>query len=60
MWKIWRQDAFTVLTGKSEGNEPKDLGVDRRIIIKRVVHKKNWTAWIEFIWLGIGTSGGLL
>jgi len=59
MWQIWRQEAFTVLAGKSEGNEPEDLGVDR-IIIKRIVHKKNWTAWIEFIRLGIGTSGGLL
>jgi hypothetical protein len=45
---------------KSEGNEPEDPCVDRRIIIKRIVQKKNWTAWSEFIWLGIGTSGGLL
>jgi hypothetical protein len=41
MWQIRREDAFTVLAGKSEGNEPEDPGVDSRIIIKRIVHKKN-------------------
>jgi len=60
MWQIWRQEAFTVLTGISEGNEPENLGVDRRIIIERIVHKKNWTVCTEFIRLGIGTSGELL
>jgi hypothetical protein len=60
MWQLWRQDAFKVLAGKSEGNEPEDPGVDRRVIIKRIVHKKHRTAWTELIWLGNGTSGGLL
>jgi hypothetical protein len=52
MWQIRREDALTVLAGKSEGNEPEDPGVHSKIIIKRIVHKNNW--------LGIGTSGGLL
>jgi hypothetical protein len=37
-----------------------DLGIDGRIILKCISGKWGWKVWIEFIWLRIGTSGGLL
>jgi hypothetical protein len=28
-----------------------DPGVDKRIILKSILEKQEWRAWIEFIWL---------
>jgi hypothetical protein len=35
-------------------------GVDERIILKYIFIKYGWRLWIGFIWLGIGTGGGVL
>jgi hypothetical protein len=37
-----------------------DLGVDTKIILERIVRKYGEETWTGFIWLRIGTSGGLL
>jgi hypothetical protein len=37
-----------------------DLGIDGRIILKFISGKQGWRLWIEFIWLTIGTVGGLV
>jgi hypothetical protein len=34
--------------------------VGGRIILKYVLGTQRWRAWIGFIWLRIGTDGGLL
>jgi len=36
-----------------------DLGVDGRIVLERILEKQGGKLWTDFIWLGIGTSGGL-
>jgi hypothetical protein len=46
--------AFSLMTIT---NEP---FVDRRIILKLILGKYGRRVWIGFIWLGIGTGGGLL
>jgi hypothetical protein len=38
----------------------KDLGVDGRIIFECISGKQVWKLWNGFIWLRIGTGGGLL
>jgi hypothetical protein len=35
-------------------------GVDGRVILKLIVMKQNGRGWAGFIWLRMGTSGGLL
>jgi hypothetical protein len=37
-----------------------DLGADERIILKWILRKFVWRVCIGFVWLRIGTSGGLL
>jgi hypothetical protein len=37
-----------------------DLGADRRIILEWIFRICVGRVWIRFIWLRIGTSGGLL
>jgi hypothetical protein len=37
-----------------------DLGVDRKIILEWVLGKYGAKLWTQFIWLRIGTNGGLL
>jgi hypothetical protein len=35
-----------------------NLDVDRKLILQRLLNKYNKRAWIVFIWLRIGRSGG--
>jgi hypothetical protein len=37
-----------------------DPGVEKRMTLKRVLKEFNVKLWIEFMWLRIGTNGGLL
>jgi hypothetical protein len=37
-----------------------DLGVDGRIILEWISGKQDRKVWTGFIWLRIGTSGGIL
>jgi hypothetical protein len=54
-----KRNAYRILVGKPEGKRPyKDVG--RRIILKHVLEKYGRVIWTGFIWLTIGTSGGLL
>jgi hypothetical protein len=34
-----------------------DLNVDARTILKWILEKQGWRAWIGFVWLSIGTLG---
>jgi len=44
-----------------EGREPsEDLGVDRKIILEWITGKQGGKVWTGFIWLRMGTEGGLL
>jgi len=43
--------------GKGHSEDP---GVDGNIILEWILLKKGGRVWTEFIWLKIGTSGGLL
>jgi hypothetical protein len=55
------RNAYKILSGKSEGRDhSEDLGVDRRIILEWILGKWGRKTWTGFIWLRIGTSGGLL
>jgi hypothetical protein len=37
-----------------------DLGVNGKVILKLILKKKGGRMWTGFIWLRIGTGGGLL
>jgi hypothetical protein len=37
-----------------------DPGVENSIVLKRVLKESFGKLWIEFIWLMMGTNGGLL
>jgi hypothetical protein len=53
--------AYNILLGKREGRRPReDLGIDGRITLIWVLGKQGLGMWIGFIWLRIGTCGGLL
>ena len=48
-----------VLVGKPEGNNHlEDSGLDGRIILRLIFRKWDMRAWIESMWLRIGTGGG--
>jgi hypothetical protein len=55
-----RRGAYTVLMGKPEGRRP--LGRSRRRWedIKMDLREVGWRAWAGWVWLRIGTGGGLL
>ena len=56
-----KRNTNIILVGKPE--ERKTLGRPRRpwwIILKWISKKHNGNSWTGLIWLGIGTSGGLL
>jgi hypothetical protein len=49
------------LVWKPKGNreEQEDGGVEGRITLKQIVKKQCRSVWTGFIWLKIGTNGGL-
>jgi hypothetical protein len=48
---------FEILKGR---DHLEDLGIDGRIIVERILWKFGGKVWTGFIWLRLGTSGGLL
>jgi hypothetical protein len=55
-----KRSAYRILFGKSEGKRP--LGRVRRgwvDNIKMILERLDSAVWIRFIWLRLGTSGGL-
>jgi hypothetical protein len=63
MWHVW--GTKEVRTGfrwgdPTEGEHAEDLGVDGRIILKRIFKKWNGEAWAGLIWLIIGAGGEVL
>jgi hypothetical protein len=61
MWHVWgRRETRTGFWGETRrGENAKELGIDGRILLKWTLWKYG-NAWIEFIWLSIGTDRGLL
>jgi hypothetical protein len=55
-----KRNAYRILVGKPAGKRP--LGRPRRRWTDNIKMdlKRDWMGWIGLIWLGIGTSGGLL
>lgn len=37
-----------------------NLGLDEEVMLQYMLQKYNVKAWSEFVWLRIGTNGGLL
>jgi hypothetical protein len=60
---VEKRNAFRILVGKPEGKRP--LGRSRRTWVDKIkmdLREIGWDGmdWIGWIWLRIGTSGGLL
>jgi hypothetical protein len=54
-----RRGAYRILVGKPEGrNHLEDPGVDRWIILIRIIRKWDLRVWTGLIWLRIGTGCG--
>ena len=54
-----RRGAYRILVGKPEGrNHLEDPGVDRRIILIRIIRKWDLRVWTGLMWLRIGTGCG--
>jgi hypothetical protein len=51
---------FFFVESLMERDHLEDLGVDGRIILKLISQRSDLGRWIGFIWLRIGTGGGLL
>ena len=61
MARMWeRRGAYRVLVGRPEAKRDhlEDLGIDGRIILKRIFMTWNREAWTGLNWLRIGTCGG--
>jgi hypothetical protein len=55
------RDAYTILIGNLERRDHSEvLGADGKITLEWILGKKGENMWTGFIWLRIGTSGGLL
>jgi hypothetical protein len=55
------RNAHKFFVGKTEGKKPlEDLDVDVKITLEWILRKQGGKVWTRFIWLRIGTSGGLL
>jgi hypothetical protein len=55
------RNAYYILVGNLMGRDHlEDLGVDGNIILQWILGKWCGRVWTGFIWLRIGTSGGLL
>jgi hypothetical protein len=44
----------------NESGHVEDLSIDRRAMLKLILMKYNGGVWTGFIWVGMGTNGGLL
>jgi len=56
-----RKGPYRILVGRFCGNKSnKNLGIDGRIILKRIFKKGDRETWNKLIWLRIGTRGGWL
>jgi len=51
------RNAYKIFAGNLKG---RDVGVERRIILKYSLRIYDVRVWTQFIWLRIGTNGGLL
>jgi hypothetical protein len=55
------RNASKIWLGSPKGKDhAEDLRVDGRIVLKCILGKQGLAVWIGFIWLMIGTDGGLL
>jgi len=51
---------IAVLFQKPEGiRSVGDLGIYVKIILKRMLRQQHWKLWTGFMWVRIGTSGGI-
>jgi hypothetical protein len=57
----WRDEMCTIFwsEGLKGRDHSEDLGVDGRMVLKLILGKQCGKVWTGFIWLRIGTSGGL-
>jgi hypothetical protein len=54
-------NAYKILVGKPEGgDQSEDLYIDGKIILECILGKYGEKLWTEFVWIRVGTSGGLL
>jgi hypothetical protein len=54
-------DAYNNLVVKSEGKKPCGRpGIDGKIILEWILRKQDGKVWVEFFWLRIWTSDGVL
>jgi hypothetical protein len=55
------RNAYNILVGNmKERDLSEDLSVDGKIILECMLEKYSGMLWTGFIWLRIGTSGGVL
>jgi hypothetical protein len=50
----------TYWKSQKESSHVEDLNEDERIILKRILEKKDWVILTGLTWLKMGSSGGLL
>jgi len=63
MWQVWRRGQLHTgswFGDRRESDSWENLGVDEKIILKRIFKKRNGEIWTGFIWLRIRKGGGLL